>query len=388
MSQLPQIVLKPRRELSVKRNHPWVFSGAVQAMPSDLSEGTLIELRASNGEYLGVGFYGKGGIAAKVLTRGKRDLFEAIGEKIIYACQLRRNLGLIGNSETTGFRLINGEGDGLPGLVLDIYGNHAVLEVHSAGFFEIIGRVVEIVESTLSSFKLQTIYVKTAGGVERESFYARGATSSAVIIENGNHFEVEWEKGQKTGFFLDQRENRKLLQSLCLGKRVLNTFCFTGGFSVYTLHGGATNVVSVDSSAQALATLERNLTLNNFSGLHQTVQRDCFDYLENTHELFDVVVIDPPAFAKHLKAKDKALRGYERLATCALRHVTPGGMLFTFSCSQVVDPESFLLATQKGASNSGKNCQITHRLSQAPCHPITLAHTEGEYLKGYVMTVS
>lgn len=380
-----RVVLKPHREVSVLNGHPWVFSGAVKSVEGEPADGDVVDLFASGGSHLGRAHYSPSGIVAKLLTRTKEEIDERFFRLRFLEARARRTLLGLPSVFTNAYRLVNAEGDGLPGLIIDIYGDAAVVQAQTKGMAASRADVGKALGAAFGD-SLRTIYHLTHGR-EGTGEYLLGSESETEVLEHGKRFLVNWESGQKTGFFLDQRENRRLLGELSRGKRVLNTFCFTGGFSAYAGAGGADEVVSVDSSKPALELLERNMSLNGVAS-HTAVAADCFDYLAEGADLFDVVIVDPPAFAKHLKAVQGALRGYERLNTLALKRLRRGGLLFTFSCSGVITRDALRGALVKAAAAAKREARIVHQLAAAPCHPVSLAHAEGEYLKGFVLEVS
>lgn len=387
------IVLKPKKEASLLRFHPWVFSGAILKMQGKASEGELVEVRASDGQFLGVGHYQIGSIVVRILSFTERNIdLDFYKEKLNFAYKLRKSIDLVNENNNT-YRLVHGEGDSLPGLIVDVYGDTAVMQAHSAGMHLDRQLLADAILSEVPD--VQNVYYKSEttlpfkAGLDPHDGYLRGKdTNQYVGVENGLQFHVDWLRGQKTGFFVDQRENRKLLENYAAGKSVLNMFCYTGGFSVYAMRGGATLVHSVDSSAKAVELTNQNMELN-FPGdtRHGSFAEDAFKFL-NTHEdKYDLIVLDPPAFAKHRDALKNALKGYQRLNAKGLEKIKKGGILFTFSCSQVVTKEQFRLAVFSAAAESGRNVRILHQLSQPADHPINIYHPEGEYLKGLVLFV-
>lgn len=379
-----RVVLKPNREISIKNGHPWIFSGAVREVTGEVAEGDVVEIIAAGGAHLGVGHFYRGGISVKLLSHHKESIDSRFWKLRLQQARDSRQSFQLPNDATNAYRLVNAEGDLLPGLVIDVYDDHAVMQTQTKGM---LGAREEIAQALDEVFEgaLQTIYWVSHAGDEA-GHYLKGSTPRTTIREHDKLFLVDWEKGQKTGFFLDQRENRALLGSLSIGKSVLNTFCFTGGFSIYAAKEGATRVVSVDSSRAAMEVLEENVRLNEITH-HESHIVDCFDYFSNTSERFDIVVVDPPAFAKHLKAVPSALRGYERLNALALSKVKHGGLLFTFSCSGAVNREDFRGALMRAGAGAQRTQRVVAQLSQPLCHPTHVAHSEGEYLKGFVMQV-
>lgn len=389
-----KIYLKPKKEESLLRFHPWVFSGAIQGMERKPEEGDLVEVYSSDNRFLAIGHYQIGSIAVRVLSFEKRPIDHQFWiDGIRSAYQLRCILGLANTPNNNTFRLIHGEGDALPGLVIDMYANTAVMQAHSVGMhkcrMEIAAALKEVVGDAL-----QNIYYKSEmtlpykADLNSENGYLLGQDVDDIALENGLKFYVDWQKGQKTGFFVDQRENRKLLEHYAKGRSVLNMFCYTGGFSFYAMRGGAKLVHSVDSSAKAISLTNRNVELN-FPGdpRHEAYAEDAFKYLERMGSNYDLIILDPPAFAKHKDVLRNALQGYRKLNAIAFEKIKPGGILFTFSCSQVVSKENFRLAVFSAAAQSKRNVRILHQLTQPADHPVNIYHPEGEYLKGLVLYV-
>lgn len=388
------IILKPGKEESLLRRHPWVFSGAVAKLPKDLEEGDLVEVRASDGSLLGTGHYQIGSIAVRILEFGVSELPEDFFDRRLRsAMDLRKSLGLI-RPDNNAFRLVHGEGDFLPGLVIDVYGDTAVVQAHSPGMHFERRRIADAL-TTLPDGRIRNVYYKSEttlpykAGLDPENEYLTGSYDGNIAIENGLQFNIDWMRGQKTGFFVDQRENRALLEKFARGRTVLNMFCYTGGFSVYAMRGGAKSVDSVDSSAKAAALTDANIALNfPDDPRHTTHAVDAFKFLsEMPDDKYDLIILDPPAFAKHRSALKNGLIGYRKLNTKAFEKIRPGGILFTFSCSQVVSREAFRLAVFSAAAKSGRKVRILHQLTQPADHPIDISHPEGEYLKGLVLYV-
>lgn len=389
-----KIYLKPKKEESLLRFHPWVFSGAIQGMERKPEEGDLVEVYSSDNRFLAIGHYQIGSIAVRVLSFEKRPIDHQFWvDRIRSAYQLRCILGLANTPNNNTFRLIHGEGDALPGLVIDMYANTAVMQAHSVGMhrcrMEIAAALKEVVGDGL-----QNIYYKSEttlpykADLNSENGYLLGQDVDDIALENGLKFYVDWQKGQKTGFFVDQRENRKLLEHYAKGRSVLNMFCYTGGFSFYAMRGGAKLVHSVDSSAKAISLTNRNVELNFPGDLrHEAYAEDAFKYLERMGSNYDLIILDPPAFAKHKDVLRNALQGYRKLNAIAFEKIKPGGILFTFSCSQVVSKENFRLAVFSAAAQSKRNVRILHQLTQPADHPVNIYHPEGEYLKGLVLYV-
>ena len=389
-----KIYLKPKKEESLLRFHPWVFSGAIQGMERKPEEGDLVEVYSSDNRFLAIGHYQIGSIAVRVLSFEKRPIDHQFWvDRIRSAYQLRCILGLANTPNNNTFRLIHGEGDALPGLVIDMYANTAVMQAHSVGMhkcrMEIAAALKEVVGDAL-----QNIYYKSEttlpykADLNSENGYLLGQDVDDIALENGLKFYVDWQKGQKTGFFVDQRENRKLLEHYAKGRSVLNMFCYTGGFSFYAMRGGAKLVHSVDISAKAISLTNRNVELNFPGDLrHEAYAEDAFKYLERMGSNYDLIILDPPAFAKHKDVLRNALQGYRKLNAIAFEKIKPGGILFTFSCSQVVSKENFRLAVFSAAAQSKRNVRILHQLTQPADHPVNIYHPEGEYLKGLVLYV-
>ena len=392
----PRIWLKRGRDSSARRRHPWVFSGAVERQDS-LEDGAVVEVFSSDGNYLGTGFYSDDNIVVKFLSFTRSEISpEFWKQALLRAKSLRAQLGLVGNSETTAYRLVHGEGDGLPGLVIDIYNRTAVVQCQTRGMLLHQEEIADAIRNVCGD-DISGIYSRGSlalsgkakeDAADADGAYLWGTATDSVIREHGHRFDIDWTKGQKTGFFLDQRENRHLLSQYVRGKTVLNSFCYTGGFSVYAFAGGAASVTSIDASKPAMETLTKNLELNGIAPeKHRSITGDCFDYLTNTDDTFDVAVVDPPAFAKHQAALASALKGYLSINTNAIKRLRPGGLLFTFSCSQHVDRETFRRTIRNAAGSSGRAAQILFEMHQGPCHPVSAYHPEGEYLKGLVLRI-
>lgn len=396
-----KIYLKKSREESVKRFHPWIFSGAIHKIEGVAEDGAIAAVYSSDEKALGIGHYQIGSIAVRLLEFQTDSLPRNFWEKRIEAAYSYRGvLGLTNNNSTSAYRLIHGEGDMLPGLIVDIYNDTAVIQAHSAGMFlareEITAALMKVYGN-----KLKAVYDKSSStapfkaGLQLSDSYIFGKeTHPAAIQENGVHFFVDWCNGQKTGFFLDQRDNRELVGKYSKGKNLLNLFCYTGGFSMYALASGAQSVTSVDSSRTAMEMLEKNINLNKEAGkvvkdaCHNAVCDDAIEYLKKSEKgQYDVIVVDPPAFAKHRAAIPNALRAYQRLNSSAIDKIAPGGIIFTFSCSQAVDKTAFAEAIFSAAAQTGRKVRILHRLTQPADHPVNIYHPEGEYLKGLVLYV-
>lgn len=395
---LPVLRLRRGKEESLDRFHPWVFSGALVKMPEEgdgIEEGDLVTVVASDGRVVGTGHFQIGSIAVRMLTFGEDEQVDEdfYGRRLASALALRKALGFP-SENTDAFRLVHGEGDFLPGLVVDIYGDTAVMQAHSAGMHfarDIIARRLVALEGlgvTNVYYKSETTLPYKAH-LDPQNDYIVGSYTHDVAMENGLRFHIDWLRGQKTGFFVDQRDNRDLLRRYSAGRSVLNMFCYTGGFSVYALAGGAREVVSVDSSAKAISLTDANVELN-FPGdtRHSSQAIDAFKYLDAMEAgRHDLIILDPPAFAKHRSALRNALQGYRRLNARAFENIAPGGILFTFSCSQAVNREQFRLAVFSAAAQSRRRVRILHQLTQPADHPVNIYHPEGEYLKGLVLYV-
>lgn len=378
----------------MQRHHPWVFSGAIQSLPEGLEEGDLVIVETSSGETVGVGQWQIGSIAVRMLLFGATALpddFFAV--RLHNAWQMRKDLNLI-RPDNDAFRLVHGEGDYLPGLIVDVYGNTAVMQAHTPGIHFMRRRIAGAL-TELPGLPIKNVYYKSETTLPYKAHldpvneYLAGDFDGALATENGLRFNIDWLRGQKTGFFLDQRENRSLLQQYAHGRKVLNMFCYTGGFSVYALRGNAQLVHSVDSSTKAIALTEANVDLN-FPGdkRHEAYATDAFRFLDDMEDsAYDLIILDPPAFVKHRGAIQNGLRGYRRLNTAALRKIAPGGILFTFSCSQLVNKDMFRMSVFSAAEQAGRKVRILHQLTQAPDHPVDICHPEGEYLKGLVLYV-
>ncbi len=392
MTTYPTITLRRGKEESLDRFHPWVFSGAIARLPENLEEGDLVRIVTSDGRVIGVGHYQIGSIAVRVLAFDDIEIDDAFYRTSIErAAALRRALGLQ-RPDNTAYRLVHGEGDFLPGLVVDVYGDTAVVQAHSPGMHyarhTVAQALVEVAGITNVYYKSETTLPYKAR-LDPVNDYLIGRATDCTALENGLRFNIDWLRGQKTGFFVDQRDNRSLLEHYSRGRRVLNMFCYTGGFSVYALRGGAVKVDSVDSSAKAISLTEANVAMNfGPDAPHSAYAVDAFKYLDSTPEgSYDLIVLDPPAFAKHRNALRNALRGYQRLNAAGIAKVAPGGIVFTFSCSQAVSREQFRLAVFSAAAQTGRRVRILHQLTQPADHPVNIYHPEGEYLKGLILYV-
>lgn len=387
------ITLRHGKEQSAKRLHPWIFSGAIAKMSGTPDEGDLVKVYSADGEFLAIGHYQKSSIAVRILSFNDIAVDQNFwNERIASAYNYRKQLGLVNNSETNCYRLVHGEGDNLSGLVIDYYNGTAVVQCHSVGMFKNLDCIAKALQQTMGE-QLTAIYNKSEStlpfkaGIENNDGLLWGEIKTENALEYGNSFFIDWIQGQKTGFFIDQRENRKLVEHYAKGKSVLNTFCYTGGFSVYALRGGAKKVVSVDCSARAIELTDKTVAMNFPDAEHTSVVSDTFKYLDNNKDEFDLIILDPPAFAKHGKVLNNALQGYKRLNMKAIEQIKKGGILFTFSCSQAVSKEEFRKSVFAAAANTKRNVRILHQLTQPADHPISIYHPEGEYLKGLVLEV-
>ncbi|MFN8279661.1 MAG: class I SAM-dependent rRNA methyltransferase [Saprospiraceae bacterium] len=394
LGELSIITLHSQKTQSLLRRHPWIFSGAIKHLPKEVSDGDLVYLQDEKSLRLGFGHFQAGSIAVRMLSFGNAAYSPDFWQSTVRnAYNLRKMLGLIDNPECTAYRLIHGEGDGLPGLIVDIYGHLAIIQCHSTGMAQFIENIVEALQSVLTD-RVQHIYNKSNDTLPLNYTGHRegqllGNLNSSRITETKIQFDINAQTGQKTGFFLDQRENRKLLLQYAAGKNILNAFCYTGGFSLYALAAGANSVTSIDSSSRALEQLDSNLSLNHFEGsLHKSVCGDVIPYLNQMdHGEFDMIILDPPAFAKSLNKRHNAVQAYKRINAAAIKKLNSSGLLFTFSCSQVIDDALFYNTITAAGIESGRKLSVIHKLSQGPDHPVNLFHPEGHYLKGLVLEV-
>lgn len=391
-----KVILKPKKEESLLRFHPWVFSGAIQSIQGKPAEGDLVEVFDCRDNFLATGHYQIGSIAVRIVSFRQQEITASFWEKrIARAYEMRCALGLV-TAENNTYRLVHGEGDSLPGLIVDVYDDTAVMQAHSIGMHEtrheLAKAIVKMVPEVKNVYYKSETTLPFKAPIDPEDGYLIGSdTKKYTALENGLQFNVDWLRGQKTGFFIDQRENRALLERYSKGKSVLNMFCYTGGFSVYAMRGGANLVHSVDSSAKAMEITDKNIALNfSNDSRHTSYAEDAFKFLNGIQDSgvkYDLIVLDPPAFAKHREALRNALKGYKRLNAKAFEQIKPGGILFTFSCSQVVSREQFRLAVFSAAAESGRNVRILHQVTQPADHPVNIYHPEGEYLKGLVLWV-
>ena len=393
MLERVKIVLKSGKEQSVKRFHPWLFSGAIKKMYGNPAEGDLVDVFDNKDNFLAVGHYQPSSIAVRILSFDQVNPdISFFRDKIVKAINYRKSLGIIGNPDINVYRLIHGEGDGLPGLIIDFYNGVAVIQMHSLGFYRIRKEITSLLVDLLKD-KIVAVYDKSEGtiphmsGVEVVNEYLYGTSSPVVVTENGYKFKIDWTTGQKTGFFIDQRDNRQLLGNFTEGRTVLNMFGYTGGFSVYAMKN-ASMVHTVDSSFPAIELANENVKLNfGDDKRHESFQVDAFDYLNDIRNKYDLIILDPPAFAKHNNVLANALQGYKRLNLKAIDQIKPGGIIFTFSCSQVVTKENFKKSVFAAAANTGRSVRILYQMSQPPDHPVNIYHPESEYLKGLVIYV-
>ncbi len=387
-SPLPRLFLQRGREQAVQRQHPWVFSGAVVHQEGELQDGDLVEVVTKSGDFLARGHYHDGSIKVRILTFEEKEIDAAFWEeKLQNAYQMRQQLVIDANC----YRLIHGEGDGLPGLIIDMYDGVAVVQAHTVGMHRSLDPITEALKNVLGK-DLKAVYNKSRetlpGNYARDlaNGYLYGEVETPYpVVESNRTFMVDWVTGQKTGFFLDQRENRVMLETYSRDKSVLNAFSYSGGFSLYALSAGATRVVSVDVSGKAIALCDENVAINHYAKNHESVTEDVMKYFKTTDETFDVVVLDPPAFAKSMSARHRAVQGYKRLNIEGIKKIKPGGILFTFSCSQVVDRELFYNTVVAACMEVGRKARVLHQLTQGPDHPVNVFHPEGSYLKGLVL---
>ena len=393
--ELKNIILRKGKEESLGRFHPWIFSGAIHHTEGGkLEEGDLVEVLSSDGRFLAIGHWQIGSIAVRVLTFKKQPIDQAFWQKrLAAALDVRKAIGVAGREDNDIYRLVHGEGDNLPGLVIDVYGQTAVMQAHSVGMHVCRKELAKALKEVMGE-SLQAIYYKSEttlpfkAQLGQENGFLLGESHDDVARENGLKFHIDWLKGQKTGFFVDQRDNRALVEHYAKGRKVLNMFCYTGGFSVYAMRGGAELVHSVDSSAKAVELVDANME-QNFPGdsRHEAFAEDAFKFMEQMQEKYDLIILDPPAFAKHKDALHNALRGYTKLNCKAFEKIQPGGILFTFSCSQAVNKDQFRMAVFTAAAMAKRKVRILHQLHQPADHPINIYHPEGEYLKGLVLYV-
>ncbi|WP_209328919.1 class I SAM-dependent rRNA methyltransferase [Lunatimonas salinarum] len=391
-SNYPVVQLKKGKEISLQRRHHWIFSGAIAKIDGGLSAGDLVEVVDEKGKFLAIGFFGEGSIAVRIAAFEQSPLDTSFWIRLLKkAHRLRQLLGLTDNPDTNVYRLFHAEGDLMPGLIIDFYNGTAVVQAHHEGIHR---HLVEITSALQSIYgeKLKAVYDKSKAtlpnAIAVTDGFVFGAPETQQVSEYGNFFEIDWEKGQKTGFFIDQRENRQLLGRYSAGKKVLNTFCYSGGFSVYALSQGAKEVHSVDISAAAIALTDQNVAINRLAGdRHKSVAADVMHYLKEVSQDFEIIVLDPPAFAKHVRSRHQAVQAYKRINSMAIKNIRPGGLLFTFSCSQVVDMSLFTHTITAAALEANRQVKIIHQLTQPGDHPVNIFHQETAYLKGLVLYV-
>ena len=388
-----QIHLKPGKDQSLLRFHPWVFSGAIKKMDGKPTEGELVEVISNEGNFLGIGHFQVGSITVRIVSFTKENIdYPFWKNKLYLAYQLRKTLNLAENPQNNVYRLIHGEGDGLPGLIIDIYNDTAVMQTHSVGMYLTREHFAKALQDIYGE-RLVAVYDKSEGTIPfkantgAKNGYIWGNSQPGTVLEYGNKFQIDWVEGQKTGFFIDQRENRRMVEHYSKDRTVLNVFGYTGGFSVYALRGGAKLVHSVDSSEKAIDLTNQNVASNFPSANHEAFAVDAFEYLNGMDDQYDLIILDPPAFAKHQDALRNALQAYKRINTRAFSKIKPGGILFTFSCSQVVTKDQFRQAVFSAAAIAKRNVRILHQLTQPADHPVNIYHPEGEYLKGLVLYV-
>jgi 23S rRNA (cytosine1962-C5)-methyltransferase len=385
-----EVILKKNKEESILRRHPWIFSGAIDLIDEEIVDGDIVSVYDSRKRFLAIGHFQNATIAVRIVSFEEREINQKFfTQKLGDAIQLRRNLGLF-SSDNSICRLVHGEGDGLPGLIIDFYENVAVVQCHSIGMYHSLSFINKALQKNIAD--LQAVYSKSSDTIHskeiaQDSFLYGNTNVPHIATERGIRFSIDWITGQKTGFFVDQRENRTLLGNYAKGKKILNTFCYSGGFSLSALHSGAKEVHSLDSSKKAIDLTDANISLNKFKGKHKSIVADAMEYLKNIDNSYDIIILDPPAFAKHRDKRHQAIQGYKRLNEMAIKAIKPGGIIFTFSCSQVVDKYLFTNTVIAAAINSRRNIRILEQLHQPADHPINAFHPEGEYLKGLVIQV-
>lgn len=388
----PRLILHKHKADAVRRFHPWIFSGAIKTQEGEPQEGDVVEVYSDRHEFLAMGHYGSGSIAVKIFSfEPVSDLSALLAEKLQSAYRLRQRLGLVDQPHTNCYRLVNAEGDGFPGLIIDWYNGVAVMQSHSIGMYQQREWIATQLRQIYGD-RLKAIYDKSASVLWKQKSnpvgdYLWGESQTGEVLEYSNSFQVDWETGQKTGFFVDQREHRRLLAGYAKDQKILNTFCYSGGFSVYALKAGAKQVDSVDSSVKAIGWTKENVERNELDNAHTAYIEDVFTFLKECDSDYDAIVLDPPAFAKSLSARHQAVMAYKRLNQLAINKLRPNGLLFTFSCSQVVIPEYFNGAVTAAAIEMGRPVRILHHLTQPSDHPVSIYHPEGLYLKGLVLQV-
>jgi len=392
---MKKVTLKPAKEKSLLRKHPWVFSGAIKNVEKDTKDGSIVEIFSNKDKYLATGHYNEGNISVRVFDFERQEINEEYWKKKIKKAYDQRIKTIEISSTNNVYRLVHAEGDQMPGFICDIYNKVAIFQFHSIGMWKLKEVFTKIVLELLpldiiydkSEKTLPKIYIEEFK-IQNDYLFQKKKISNTKAIENGNEFLIDWENGQKTGFFIDQRENRQYLGELAKDKKILNTFCYSGGFSIYALNNGAKEVHSLDSSQKAIDLLEDNLSfVQDFKDNHRSIIDDAKEYMKNLDDQYDIIILDPPAFAKHMKVKHKALQGYKRLNTRAIEQIKPNGILFTFSCSQVIDNNLFRHMILSSAIAAGRNVSILKQMHQPADHPINIFHPESEYLKGLVLKV-
>ena len=392
---MKKVTLKPAKEKSLLRKHPWVFSGAIKNVEKDTKDGSIVEIFSNKDKYLATGHYNEGNISVRIFDFERQEINEEYWKKKIKKAYDQRKNTIEISSTNNVYRLVHAEGDQMPGFICDIYNKVAIFQFHSIGMWKHKEVFTKIVLKLLpvdviydkSEKTLPKIYIEEFK-IQNSYLFQKNEISNIKVIENGNEFLIDWENGQKTGFFIDQRENRQYLGELAKNKKILNTFCYSGGFSIYALNNGAKEVHSLDSSQKAIDLLEDNLSfVQDFKDNHRSITVDAKEYMKNLDDQYDIIILDPPAFAKHMKVKHKALQGYKRLNTRAIEQIKPNGILFTFSCSQVIDNNLFRHMVLSSAITAGRNVSILKQMHQPADHPINIFHPESEYLKGLVLKV-
>jgi 23S rRNA (cytosine1962-C5)-methyltransferase len=383
-----KVFLKRGKEEFLHRKHPWIFSGALQPLKDKIADGSIVEVFSHRNQYMATGHYFHGSIAVRILSFEQTEInLDFWLKKIQSAYDYRNAIGLTDNPQTNCYRLINAEGDGLPGLIVDWYNGTAVFQAHTSGIYAQREMITEALQSVYGNV-LHAVFDKSEKTIQQTAnHYLFGKPQTDEVLENGNRFKINWETGQKTGFFLDQRDNRSLLSKYAKDKTVLNAFCYSGGFSVYALNAGAADVHSVDVSKNAIELTDANIALTNTTGKHQSYVADVLEFLQKETKEYDVMILDPPAFAKNISARHNAVQGYKRLNALGFKKIKPGGILFTFSCSQVVDRELFYHTITAAAIEANRNVRVMHHLNQPADHPVNIFHPEGHYLKGLVLYV-
>ena len=393
---MKKVILKPTKEKSLLRKHPWLFSGAIKKIDEKIVDGDIVKIFTNRDKYLATGHYTDANISVRIFDFENKEIDDFFWENKIQKSILLRKDSITIDQFNNVYRLIHAEGDGMPGFICDIYNQVAVFQFHSIGMWKMKKLFAKIIEKLLPNIEI--IYDKSEKtlpkkhveeyAIQNSYIVQKNNIKTTIVLENGNHFKIDWENGQKTGFFIDQRENRKILGEMAQNKIVLNTFCYSGGFSIYALNGGAKEVHSLDSSQKAIDLVNQNIKLITKKGIrHLSIMEDAMDFIKKIEYQYDIIILDPPAFAKHIKVKHKALQGYKRLNTRAIQQIKPNGLLFTFSCSQVIDQNLFKHMVLSSALIAGRNVSILKQLNQPADHPINIFHPESEYLKGLILKV-